>query len=169
LNNQKKKRKNIVRKVDFSNSSIEQLPTEKELDFMLKDIFNYYVELGDKSGNTYMGRLRFRRFVKDCKLLGPDFPSTEADLVFADVTSNGSILMKYTVFCNALTMLAAKKFPKLETHDSLKKILLKYVLPNAKRHDIKSRGVKKVLSDEIMKVLQEKEKPLRRVKSIYFD
>lgn len=106
-----------------------------------------------------MGKLRFRIFVKEINLLNDEFTGAEADLVFADITQNGSILMKYTSFCNALTLLAQKRF-KLPTNEALNRLLLHHVLPYAKRH---SRDVDEKLNDDVIELLYEYEKPLQRV------
>lgn len=113
-----------------------EMPEEKDLDIILKEIFSHYIAFGNKAGYTHIGKMKYRRFIKEINLLDETFTSADADLVFSEVTQNGSKLMKYPIFCNSLALLATKKFPLLKPHEALRKLLIDHVLIFAKKNKI---------------------------------
>jgi hypothetical protein len=133
----------------LSHVTDDDLPPEHELEEKLRDIFLYYVQVGDHSANNQVMRAnQFTRFVRDTRMvdtvaLSNDTPfgsvltQIEAELVFIEMTKSGS--MTFDVFCDSLAVLASKKFcrstdpnQEMSPPQALRHLFLYHILPYAR-------------------------------------
>ncbi len=161
---------------ELSHINDEDLPSELELESKLRDIFAFYVQIGDHANNhVFMKATQFTRFVRDTRIvdtvslsndmkLGTVLPQIEAELVYVEMTKNSN--MNYEVFCDSLAVLASKKFcrsdnphQQMTSPQALRHLLIYHILPFARTR----RNVHHLDTDDAVTELLKHDQQLHKI------
>ncbi len=111
----------------------------------LHEIFLDYCAFG--SGGSGMSdqidNVKFSKLCRECKVIGKTLSPASVDITFSKVKAKGKRTIGYEEFQQALAMLAAEKYARLDPHDAFDKVIgliLKKGGPSATGTGTSTRG-----------------------------
>jgi len=111
----------------------------------LHEIFLDYCAFG--SGGSGMSdqidNVKFSKLCRECKVIGKTLSPASVDITFSKVKAKGKRTIAYEEFQQALAMLAAEKYARLDPHDAFDKVIgliLKKGGPSATGTGTSTRG-----------------------------
>jgi hypothetical protein len=91
----------------------------------LHEIFLDYCAFGSggSAGSDAIDNVKFSKLCRECKVIGKTLSPASVDITFSKVKAKGKRTIAYEEFQQALAMLAAEKYARLDPNDAFDKVI----------------------------------------------